>query len=64
MAGYLVIRIGGLEAGIALHVVNNFFAFGAALLSATSPTVLATTAASYWQIPVTVVQSLLLPGRR
>jgi membrane protease YdiL (CAAX protease family) len=31
VAGYLVIRTGGLEAGIALHVWNNIFAFGLAL---------------------------------
>ena len=31
IAGWLVIRTGGLEAGIALHVLNNFLAFGFAL---------------------------------
>lgn len=31
MAGYVVVRTGGLEAGIALHVWNNLFAFGLAL---------------------------------
>ena len=37
VAGYLVVRTGGLEAGIALHVLNNYVAFGFALPSATSP---------------------------
>jgi len=32
MAGYVVLRTGGLEAGIALHVWNNLAAFGFALL--------------------------------
>lgn len=31
MAGYVVLRTGGLEAGIALHIWNNLFAFGLAL---------------------------------
>ena len=31
IAGWLVIRTGGLEAGIALHILNNFLAFGLAL---------------------------------
>ncbi len=31
IAGILVIRTGGLEAGIAMHVLNNWFAFGLAL---------------------------------
>ncbi len=31
VAGILVITTGGLEAGIAMHVLNNFLAFGAAL---------------------------------
>ena len=31
IAGWLVIRTGGLEAGIALHILNNFLAYGFAL---------------------------------
>ena len=31
VAGILVITTGGLEAGIAMHVLNNFLAFGVAL---------------------------------
>ncbi len=33
LAGWLVLRTGGLEAGIAAHVVNNVFAFGYALFT-------------------------------
>ncbi len=35
LAGWLVLRTGGLEAGIAAHVVNNLIAFGYAALSGT-----------------------------
>lgn len=35
LAGYLVVRTGGLEAGVAAHVVNNVAAFGYAALSGT-----------------------------
>lgn len=35
LAGFLVLRTGGLEAGIAAHVVNNVVAFGYAALSGT-----------------------------
>jgi hypothetical protein len=31
IAGWLVLRTGGLEAGIAMHILNNFLAFGFAL---------------------------------
>ncbi len=33
IAGWLVLRTGGLEAGIATHIVNNLFAFGYALFT-------------------------------
>lgn len=33
LSGWLVLRTGGLEAGIAAHVVNNLFAFGYALFT-------------------------------
>jgi len=35
LAGWLAVRTGGLEAGIAAHVVNNLIAFGYATLSGT-----------------------------
>jgi membrane protease YdiL (CAAX protease family) len=59
LASYLVLRVGGLEAGIALHVMNNFFAFGLALVSGDITTILKVSEASYWNLPVTVVQSVL-----
>ena len=31
IAGWLILRTGGLEAGIAMHILNNFLAFGIAL---------------------------------
>lgn len=32
IAGWLILRTGGLEAGIAMHILNNFLAFGFAIL--------------------------------
>jgi uncharacterized protein len=60
VAGILVIRTGGLEAAIAMHVLNNFFAYGLALafgdmteaLNAAGP-------ASPWMIVSTLTQSLV-----
>ncbi|WP_210648693.1 CPBP family intramembrane glutamic endopeptidase [Nocardioides sp. SYSU D00065] len=60
VAGILVIRTGGLEAAIAMHVLNNFLAFGLALafgdlttaLNASGPT-------SWWMIVSTLTQSLV-----
>ncbi|MGI9155501.1 MAG: CPBP family intramembrane glutamic endopeptidase [Marmoricola sp.] len=59
LAGYLVIRIGGLEAGIALHIMNNFFAYGLALLFGDITAVLVPTSGSWWSLPATVVQSVV-----
>ena len=63
VAGILVIRTGGLEAAIAMHVLNNFFAYGLALsfgdmteaLNATGPS-------SPWTIVSTLTQSLVYLG--
>lgn len=63
VAGILVIRTGGLEAAIAMHVLNNFLAYGMALafgdmteaLNATGP-------ASPWMIVSTLTQSLVYLG--
>ena len=63
VAGILVIRTGGLEAAIAMHVLNNFFAYGLALsfgdmtesLNATGPS-------SPWMIVSTLTQSLVYLG--
>jgi len=59
VAGVLVVATGGLEAGIAMHVLNNFVAFGAALAYSTIGDALTTTSGSWWNIPVTLTQSLL-----
>ncbi len=58
VAGLLVVLTGGLEAGIAMHVLNNFLAFGVALAFGEMATVLNPTAASWWNLPVTLTQSL------
>ena len=63
VAGILVIRTGGLEAAIAMHVLNNFLAYGLALsfgdmtesLNATGPS-------SPWMIVSTLTQSLVYLG--
>lgn len=60
MAGILVIRTGGLEAPIAMHVLNNFLAFGLALTFGDLTTALnATGGSSWWMILSTLTQSLV-----
>jgi membrane protease YdiL (CAAX protease family) len=58
VAGTLVILTGGLEAGIAMHVLNNWFAFGLALAFGDVGSSLNPTGGSWWSIPVTLTQSL------
>ena len=55
----LVILTGGLEAGIAMHVLNNWVAFGLALAFGDMGSALNPTGGSWWSIPVTVTQSLV-----
>jgi membrane protease YdiL (CAAX protease family) len=62
VAGVLVIVTGGLEAGIAMHVLNNYLAFGVALAYGTLAESLQPTGGSWWQIPVTLTQSLVYLG--
>jgi membrane protease YdiL (CAAX protease family) len=57
MAGYVVVRIGGLEAGIAMHILNNFVAFGFALALGNLDSTLTVSQVSWWNIPVTIVQN-------
>lgn len=70
MAGYVVYRTGGLEAGIAMHVWNNLIAFGFALLLGDIDDSLNVTEVSWWNIPLTVTQNgvylllVLLVARR
>lgn len=59
VAGLLVILTGGLEAGIAMHVLNNFTAFGFALAFGSMTTALTNTHGSWWLLPTTLTQSLL-----
>ncbi|WP_408896180.1 lysostaphin resistance A-like protein [Nocardioides sp. R1-1] len=58
VAGTLVILTGGLEAGIAMHVLNNFLAFGVALAFSDMTTALNPTDGTWWSIPVTLTQSV------
>src|SRR4051794_7835526 len=57
IAAWLVVRTGGLEAGIALHVLNNFLAFGLALSYGDLSETLNVTEASWGNIVLTVTQS-------
>jgi membrane protease YdiL (CAAX protease family) len=59
IAAWLVTRTGGLEAGLALHVLNNFLAFGIALAVGDLTDTLSVTGASWWNILVTVTQSVV-----
>jgi membrane protease YdiL (CAAX protease family) len=63
VAGILVIRTGGLEAPIAMHVLNNFLAFGLALAFGDLTTALnAEGGSSWWTILSTMTQSLVYLG--
>jgi membrane protease YdiL (CAAX protease family) len=57
MAGLVVILVGGLEAGIALHILNNLLAFGIAIFFGDLDGALTVSEVSWWQLPVTVVQN-------
>jgi membrane protease YdiL (CAAX protease family) len=62
VAGILVIRTGGLEAGIAMHVLTNFLAYGLALAFGDMATTLNPPGSDWWNIPVTLTQSLVYLG--
>jgi membrane protease YdiL (CAAX protease family) len=57
LAGYLVYRTGGLEAGIALHIWNNIVAFGFALFLGSIDDTLNVTEVSWWNLPLTITQN-------
>lgn len=59
VAGTLVVLTGGLEAGIAMHVLNNWLAFGLALAYGDMASTLNPSGGSWWSIPVTLTQSLV-----
>ncbi|CUR56573.1 Abortive infection protein [metagenome] len=62
VAGVLVIVTGGLEAGIAMHVLNNWLAFGLALAYGDLASSLNPTGGSWWSLPATLTQSLVFLG--
>ncbi|MFT4288351.1 lysostaphin resistance A-like protein [Nocardioides sp.] len=62
VAGVLVIMTGGLEAGIAMHVLNNLLAFGLALFFGDLTETLQADGGSWWMIPATLTQSLVYLG--
>lgn len=61
-AGILVILTGGLEAGIAMHVLNNWLAFAYALLFSDIGSSLNPTGGTWWSLPSTLTQSLVFLG--
>lgn len=62
VAGYLAIRTGGLEAGIAMHTLNNWLSLGLAAIYNQMSSSLNPTGGSWWSIPVTLTQSLVYLG--
>lgn len=59
VAGVLVVVTGGLEAAVAMHVLNNFLAFGLALAFADLGDALNPTGGTWWSLPGTLTQSLV-----
>jgi membrane protease YdiL (CAAX protease family) len=59
VAGVLVIATGGLEAAIAMHVLNNFVAFGFAIVLGEMDSAMNPGEASWWILPTTLTQSLV-----
>ena len=51
-----MVLLGGLEAGIAMHVVNNLVAFGLAIATGSVAEALSVSEVSWWRILVTVTQ--------
>ena len=70
IAGYLVLRTGGLEAGIAMHILNNFLAFGFALTFGDLTESLNVSEIGRWNILLTLTQTgtyavlVLLVGKK
>lgn len=59
VAAWLAIRTGGLEAGIALHALNNYVAFGLALAFGDISDSLNDPTASWWAMIATLTQSVV-----
>ncbi len=70
VAGYVVLRTGGLEAGIALHIWNNLIAFGLALTLGDIDETLNVSEVGWSNLPLTITQNgvylvlVLLVARR
>lgn len=62
IAGVLVLRTGGLEAAIAMHVLNNWVAFGFTLAFGDMAATLTAPEGRWWDLASTLVQSLLYLG--
>lgn len=62
LAGWLAIRTGGIESGIALHVINNFFAFGSAVATGTIAGAASASSAPWSELIVTATQTLVALG--
>lgn len=58
IAGVLVVLTGGLEAGLAMHVVNNWIAFGLAITLGDLGDSLQPVGGTWWSLPGTLTQSL------
>lgn len=59
VAGTLVMLTGGLEAAVAMHVLNNWLAFGLALAFGDMTSALNPEGSSWWNIPITVVRAVV-----
>jgi membrane protease YdiL (CAAX protease family) len=59
IAGWLILHTGGLEVGIAMHILNNFLAFGFALTVGDIGESLNVSEISWWNIPLTLTQSVV-----
>ncbi len=62
IAGWLVVRTGGLEAGIAMHILNNFLAFGYALAFSDLTSSLTATEIGWENVPLTLTQAGVYAG--
>lgn len=62
ITGWLVIRTGGLEAAIAMHILNNFLAFGYALTFSDLTSSLTVSEIGWQNIPLTLTQAGVYAG--
>jgi membrane protease YdiL (CAAX protease family) len=58
-AGYLAVRTGGLEAGIAMHLLNNWLSLSVAAATGQLDDALHPTAGSWWTLPSTLTQTFV-----